>query len=129
MRDFWTVHPDARPGLRKWAAECEKANWRSIGDVKAYARSADYVGNNRIVFNVFGNKYRLVVAVHFKTGLRQKDLCPYIGSEPLVSAVMNGTRALSKAMIVNLHEGLGIPYEDLMVRPERKPSYRKVAMF
>ena len=64
-----------------------------------------------------------------KMGLRQKDLCPYIGSEPLVSAVMNGTRALSKAMIVNLHEGLGIPYEDLMVRPERKPSYRKVAMF
>ena len=64
-----------------------------------------------------------------KMGLKQKDLCPYIGSEPLVSAVMNGTRALSKAMIVNLHEGLGIPYEDLMVRPERGSSYRKVAMF
>ena len=60
-------------------------------------------------------------------GLRQKDLCPYIGSEPLVSAVMNGTRSLSKSMIVNLHDGLGIPYEDLMSPPER-PRYRKVAM-
>ena len=77
LRDFWTVHPDARPGLRKWAAECEKANWKSIEDVKAYARSADYVGNNRIVFNVCGNKYRLVVAVHFKTGI---VLVKYLGT-------------------------------------------------
>jgi len=62
-----------------------------------------------------------------RQGLRQKDLCPYIGSEQLVSAVMNGTRSLSKAMIVNLHDGLGIPYEDLMPRASR-PRYRKVAM-
>lgn len=63
-----------------------------------------------------------------KHGLRQKDLCPYIGSEATVSAVMNGTRGLSKAMIYNLHEGLGIPYEHLISKPS-KPSYRKVAMF
>lgn len=58
-------------------------------------------------------------------GLKQKELCPYIGSEPLVSAVMNGTRSLSKTMIVKLHEGLGIPYEDLM---PKTASYRKVAL-
>jgi len=63
-----------------------------------------------------------------KHGLRQKDLCPYIGSESTVSAVMNGQRALSKAMIYNLHEGLDIPYELLIVKPA-KPKYRKVAMF
>lgn len=59
-------------------------------------------------------------------GLKQKELCPYIGSEPLVSAVMNGSRSLSKTMIVKLHEGLGIPYDDLM---PKTVSYRKVAMF
>jgi len=63
-----------------------------------------------------------------KHGLRQKDLCPYIGSESMVSAVMNGQRALSKAMIYNLHEGLDIPYDLLIAKPER-PKYRKVAMF
>lgn len=60
-------------------------------------------------------------------GMLQKDLSPYIGSPQLVSAVMNGNRALSKSMIVNLHEGLGIPYEQLLVAPA-KPHYRKVAM-
>lgn len=63
-----------------------------------------------------------------KHGLKQKDLCPYIGSEPLVSAVMNGTRSLSKTMIVNLHEGLGIPYEDLLAPSDESRRYRKVAM-
>lgn len=61
-------------------------------------------------------------------GLMQKDLSPYIGSPQLVSAVMNGNRALSKSMIVNLHDGLGIPYEHLLKTPA-KPRYRKVAMF
>ena len=97
LRDFWIGHADAEPGLRKWAAECLKARWRNFEGVKD------------------------------RHGLRQKDLCPYIGSEPLVSAAMNGTRSLSKPMIVNLHDGLGIPYEDLMTPPER-PRYRKVAM-
>lgn len=63
-----------------------------------------------------------------KQGLKQKDLCPYIGSEPLVSAVMKGTRALSKSMIVRLHEGLGIAYEDLLSHEAAKTAYRKVAM-
>ena len=55
LRDFWLAHADAQPGLRKWAAECGRARWRSFEDVKAYARSADYVGNNRVVFNICGN--------------------------------------------------------------------------
>ena len=69
LRDFWIGHADAEPGLRKWAAECLKARWRNYEDVKAYARSADYVGNNRVVFNICGNKYRLVVAIHYRTGI------------------------------------------------------------
>lgn len=69
LRDYWVSHADAQPGLRKWAVECSKARWRSFEDVKAYARSADYVGNNRVVFNICGNKYRLVVAIHYKAGI------------------------------------------------------------
>ena len=69
LRDFWIGHADAEPALRKWAAECLKARWRNFEDVKAYARSADYVGNNRVVFNICGNKYRLVVAIHYRTGI------------------------------------------------------------
>jgi len=61
-------------------------------------------------------------------GLLQKDLSPYIGSPQLVSAVLNGNRALSKSMIVKLHDGLGIPYEQLLQMPARQ-RYRKVAMF
>ena len=61
-------------------------------------------------------------------GMRQKDLCPYIGSEQLVSAVMNGAKGLSKAMIVKLHEGLGIPYENLLVS-EKKSPLRRVVVF
>lgn len=65
---FWQEHPDAESPLRQWIADCGKANWRSAADVKAYARSADYVGNQRWVFNIGGNKFRLVVALCFKTG-------------------------------------------------------------
>ena len=61
-------------------------------------------------------------------GLRQKDLCRYIGSEQLISAIMNGTKKLSKAMMLNLHDGLGIPYENLMA-DSSSPRLRRVAMF
>ncbi len=47
-------------------------------------------------------------------GLKQKDLVPFIGSQPKVSAVLNGKRELSKEMIRKLHDGLGIPLEVLM---------------
>ena len=69
LLDFWRTHPDAEPGLRQWIAQCRAATWHSMADIKAYAASADWVGNCRVVFNIAGNKYRLVVAIHFKTGI------------------------------------------------------------
>ena len=68
MHDFWVRHADAEKPLRLWIHDCKAATWKSVAEVKAYARSADYVGNQRWVFNVGGNKYRLVVALCFKTG-------------------------------------------------------------
>ena len=68
MHEFWTRHADAEKPLRLWVHDCRAAKWQSIAEVKAYARTADYVGNQRWVFNIGGNKYRLVMAICFKTG-------------------------------------------------------------
>ena len=68
LRNFGVAHADAASALAQWMRDCRAATWRSVADVKAYARSADYVGNQRWVFNIGGNKYRLVVAICFRTG-------------------------------------------------------------
>jgi mRNA interferase HigB len=59
-----------------------------MADIKAYARSADWVGDNRVVFNVAGNKYRLVVAVHFGAGI---VLVKFVGTHAEYDAVDVGT--------------------------------------
>lgn len=69
IQAFAERHADAVAPLALWARDCKRATWKTHADVKAYARSADYVGNERWVFNVGGNKYRLVVAICFRTGI------------------------------------------------------------
>jgi mRNA interferase HigB len=65
LRDFWERHSDAEQPLRAWHAEVEHANWASTADIRARHRSAEFVANNRVIFNVGGNKYRLVIAVKY----------------------------------------------------------------
>ena len=69
LRDFWQKHADAEIPLRSWYAAASRADWRSPADVKAAYRSASFIANNRIVFNIRGNEYRLVVAVHYNRGM------------------------------------------------------------
>lgn len=69
LQAFAMEHADACAPLALWARDCRSATWKTPADVKAYARSADYVGNERWVFNIGGNKYRLVVAICFRTGI------------------------------------------------------------
>jgi len=69
LRDFWSRHPDAETPLRSWYAVASRAEWRSPAEVKANYRNASFIANNRIVFNVKGNDYRLVVAVHYNRGM------------------------------------------------------------
>jgi mRNA interferase HigB len=69
LRAFWIRHPDAEVPLRAWYAEAATASWRSPTDVKASHRNASFIANNRVVFNIKGNDYRLVVAVHYNRGL------------------------------------------------------------
>ncbi len=67
IRDFWEAsgRGDAERPLRTWFAEARRAVWRTPADIKAAYRSASFVGSDRVVFNIAGNKYRLVVAVKF----------------------------------------------------------------
>jgi mRNA interferase HigB len=69
LREFWRKHPDAEIPLRAWYAEAVAAQWRSPADVKVSHRSASFIAGNRVVFNIKGNVYRLVVAVHYNRGL------------------------------------------------------------
>ncbi len=67
LAQFWTKYPDAEGALKSWAKEVEHAQWKTPNDVKSRYRSADPVGDNRVVFNIKGNDYRLVVKIHYNT--------------------------------------------------------------
>ena len=67
LKKFWEEHPDAEGQLKAWAKEAEHAEWRTPRDVKARYGTADPIGDNRVVFNIKGNKYRLVVKFHYNT--------------------------------------------------------------
>ncbi len=67
LREFWAVHADAEPSLKAWFRVAKSADWTSFADVRATYRTADQVGKFT-VFNVGGNKYRLIAAIHFDRG-------------------------------------------------------------
>lgn len=69
LKAFWEKHPDAELPLRSWYAEASRAEWKTPADIKAAYRSASFVANRRVVFNIKGNDYRLVVAVKYGLGL------------------------------------------------------------
>jgi mRNA interferase HigB len=69
LRDFWNKHPDAEIPLRSWYTLASRSVWRHPADVKAAYRNASVVANNRIVFNIKGNDYRLIAAVHYNRGM------------------------------------------------------------
>jgi mRNA interferase HigB len=68
LSDFWKTHPDVEEPLKAWFAEAEHATWHAPIDIKRRYPSADPIGNDRMVFNIKGNKYRLVVKIHYNTG-------------------------------------------------------------
>ena len=69
LRAFWEKHPDAQTPLRAWYALASRAQWKSPADIKKAYRNASFTANNRVVFNVKGNDYRLVVLVRYDKGL------------------------------------------------------------
>lgn len=69
LRDFWAKHPQAETPLRGWYADASRAEWKTPAEIKAAHRNASFVGSNRVVFNIKGNDYRLIVAVHYNRGM------------------------------------------------------------
>lgn len=65
LKEFWKKHPDSEQPLRAWYAEAKNAEWEKPADISRLYRSASILANNRIVFNIKGNNYRLVVAINY----------------------------------------------------------------
>ena len=66
LRAFWEVHRDAEQALKAWHEEATKVSWTQPADIKARYRSASVLKNRRVVFNIKGNDYRLIVAIAYK---------------------------------------------------------------
>lgn len=66
IRDFSGRRPDAAPALKAWTQEARRASWKSPQDIKQRYASASFLKGNRVVFNLKGNDYRLVVAVAYR---------------------------------------------------------------
>jgi mRNA interferase HigB len=69
LKDFWEEHADAEQPLKAWFHETKAARWKAFTDIKARYRSADTLPGNRVVFNIRGNTYRLIVRIHYNTGI------------------------------------------------------------
>jgi mRNA interferase HigB len=69
LRDFWEKNPDAEQSLKAWHDEARAAEWRTPADVKAQYRNASIIANKRVVFNIRGNTYRLIVAIAYNVGI------------------------------------------------------------
>lgn len=65
LRDFWVKHPDALEPLSAWHAIVSRVRWTSPAELKAAYRKPSILAGNRVVFNIKGNDYRLVVAMHY----------------------------------------------------------------
>jgi len=65
LATFWSQHADAEGPLRAWFAEATKATWLTTADIKERYAKASVIDGERIVFDIGGNKYRLVTKVWF----------------------------------------------------------------
>lgn len=65
LRNFYELHPDAKDALNNWYRIASQADWQSFHNIKQMFNSVDAVGNDRFVFNIRGNNYRLVAMIFF----------------------------------------------------------------
>lgn len=65
LRDFGLEHRDAIAALNDWYEVMKDADWGNLGELRQTFNSVDYVGNDRFVFNIRGNRYRLIAMIFF----------------------------------------------------------------
>ena len=66
LREFWELYPDSKQQLMAWYREATKAKWNNPNEIKAQYASASVLKNSRVVFNICGNKYRIIVEINFR---------------------------------------------------------------
>jgi mRNA interferase HigB len=70
LRDFWLRHPAAETPLKLWYSRAIRARWVKLGDLRdQFGGTVDFVAGNRAIFDIGGNKYRLVVKIDYIAGL------------------------------------------------------------
>jgi mRNA interferase HigB len=78
LREFWERHPHAERPLRTWHALVSRSEWFSPAAVKAqFGSLVDFIADNRLIFDLGGNKYRLVVHVAYRS---HRVLVKFIGT-------------------------------------------------
>ncbi len=75
--DFWKKHPPSESGLKTWFQKVKTAKWKSFQDIKKDFPTADQIGNNRIVFDIKGNDYRMICLVFIQG---QKVYVRFVGT-------------------------------------------------
>ena len=69
LRTFWTKHRDAEERLKAWYKEAEESKWKGPVDIKRDYPTASFLQDNRVVFNIKGNHYRLIVKINYDYGI------------------------------------------------------------
>jgi mRNA interferase HigB len=77
LREFWQKHADSEEQLKTWYKEVSKSNWKNPVDIKAEYATASILKSGRVVFNICGNKYRLIVDINY---IRQWMFIRFIGT-------------------------------------------------
>jgi mRNA interferase HigB len=84
IQAFMERYPGSEQPLLAWYAEAKRATWATPNEVKAQYRSASVLKNNRVVFNIKGNKYRLIVSIDY---VRQAAYIKFIGTHEQYDAI------------------------------------------
>jgi mRNA interferase HigB len=84
LRAFWEMHPMAKAPLCNWYAEASGADWATPDAIKAAHRNASFLADNRVVFNIKGNDYRLIVKVHYN---RRMMFVRFVGTHKQYDAI------------------------------------------
>jgi mRNA interferase HigB len=69
LKEFGQRYADSEGPLKAWYEEAKERKWKSPADIKATYKNASILKDNRVVFNIKGNDYRLIVKVHYNTGV------------------------------------------------------------
>jgi mRNA interferase HigB len=69
LKEYWDLYPECEEPLKIWYRETTKAQWKNPADIRQEYGSSSILRNNRVVFNIKGNKYRLIVRINYDFAL------------------------------------------------------------